>query len=219
MQIDLKKLLTPGLRIFVSAEGSPAKMISGVVAVRETDIAINIPSKNGYFHALAKGAIAEVNFFVGSGNYTFSSAVLKRILLNDAPVLILSFPKDIQRSERREYLRVSTLFPIKLIITELTGENESMKVINKEYSALCVDISSGGIQIDADSSKRVPLSDGTVMHIDFCNALEDIDRLKGVAVRAPRNVNDGWGIKFSELTKNAETKISRYIFKKQREKN
>jgi c-di-GMP-binding flagellar brake protein YcgR len=193
-------------------------MISYVVMVRDTDIAVTIPTKGEYFYTLATGTIAEVSFFSGSGSYMFSAPVLKRILLNGAPVLLLKFPKDIERSERREYLRVSTLFSIKLILTELKGESENVRVVNTEYSALCVDISAGGIQIDADSSKKIPLSDGVVIEIDFCSALEEIDRLKGIAVRSPRNSGDGWGIKFSDLSKNAETKIARYIFKKQREK-
>lgn len=218
MQFDLKKLMKPGLRIFVSAIGNPAKMVSNVVTVRDADIAVTIPAKSGFFHTLASGTAADISFFSGSGGYTFSANVLKRVMLNGVPVLILDMPKDVNRSERREYLRVSTLFPVKLVLTELEGENEKMKVVNKEYSALCVDISAGGIQIDAASSKIIPLADGVVMEIDFLNALEDIHRLKGVAARAPRNPNDGWGIKFADISKNAETKISRYIFKKQREK-
>jgi c-di-GMP-binding flagellar brake protein YcgR len=218
MQIDLKKLMKPGLRIFVSAVGNPTRMMSNVVMVRDVDIAVSIPTKGEYFYTLATGTTAEISFFSGSGSYTFSTSVLKRIMINGIPVLLLGVPKDIDRSERREYLRVSTLFPIKLVLTELEGENKNMKVVNREYPALCVDISAGGIQIDADSSKRIPLADGVVMDIDFLSALEDIRRLKGVAVRAPRTPSDGWGIKFAELSKNAETKISKYIFKKQREK-
>jgi c-di-GMP-binding flagellar brake protein YcgR len=218
MQIDLKKLMKPGLRIFVSAVGNPARMVSNVVMVRDADIAVSIPTKGEYFYTPAAGTTAEISFFSGSGSYTFSSSVLKRIMVNGIPVLLLGVPKDIKRSERREYLRVSTLFPIKLVLTELEGEDKNMKVVNREYPALCVDISAGGIQIDADSSKKIPLADGVVMDIDFLNALEEVRRLKGVAVRAPRTPSDGWGIKFSELSKNAETKISKYIFKKQREK-
>ncbi|MDR2105726.1 MAG: flagellar brake domain-containing protein [Deferribacteraceae bacterium] len=218
MQIDLKKIIKPGLRIFISAVGNPARMSSTVVKVRDADIAVTIPTKGSYFYTIAKGTVADISFFAGSGSYTFSVAVLKRIILNGIPVLILEFPKEFERSERREALRVSTLFPIKLVLTELEGENEKVKVVNREYPALCVDISAGGIQIDAQSSKVVPLADGVVMEIDFCNALEDINRLKGVAVRAPRSPGDGWGIKFADIGKNAETKISRYIFRKQREK-
>jgi c-di-GMP-binding flagellar brake protein YcgR len=201
-------------RVSVSANGYPPNMVANVLGYTVNGVAISIPCKDGYFHLIPKNTEVNIAFFSGSGQYSFTSKVKKRVLLNDTPVLLIDKPTKLVRSERREYYRIDTLFSVKLILATTVGEGRDRQVLATEYSAMCVDISAGGIRLDNVSSHTLPLKKGMTLIVDFKNAIEGINRLKAETVRPPRTNTDGWGLKFVNLSDANEAKIARYVNKK-----
>ncbi len=210
---DVKGVLLAGVKVFLSIESATVSgtMEASVAAVSGSEVALTVPVKDGYFHPLAKDTRLEVFFYGGSGRYFFRTTVLGRILLDNKPVIVCSMPLSLTRTERREFYRVDTLFHVKILITELTAE----RVTTDTYNALCVDISGGGMQLDAEHSKAIPLKLNEICDIDFCEALEGMGRAKGMAVRRPAAGKTGWGIKFTKISDSDRDKIIRYVFKKQ----
>lgn len=215
---DAKGIIRTGLKIFFSADmssGQDSMMVAEVVAVSPAGFATSIPVKDGYYRPLSIGTPIEGYFFSGTGQYFFASTIKNRIFLEDQPVLVIEIPDMFLRTERREFYRVDTFFPVKIIVTGLKGEGDLLHVESNEYSASCVDISGGGMGIDVRSSQIIPIIQNQEVEIDFCGAIPGLSKCKGIAVRKPNGCELGWGIKFIKMSDSDRDKVIRYIFKKQ----
>ncbi len=69
---------------------------------------------------------------------------------------------------------------------------------------------------NAACSLKIPIKTNLLIDIDFNGALDGLRRTKGIATRPPSGDGKGWGIKFTQLSDNAQDKIIRYVFKRQR---
>ena len=214
---DVTNVLHSGVVMFISTEavGASEPMQASVVAVSDDEFALTIPIKDGYFHTLAKDTKFEAFFYRGSGKYLLKTVVQGRVLLNNKPVLVCSMPLSLTRTERREYYRVDTFFPVKVLITSVVNTAEGQRVVTDTYNAHCVDMSGGGLQLDPVHSENIPLKLNETVEIDFCEALTEMSKAKVIAVRPPVSGKAGWGIKFTKILGCDRDKIIRYTFKKQ----
>lgn len=212
---DVKGLLQGCETLYIATDSVSEAMVTVMVVVGSNEFAITIPIKDGFFHPLAVGTPVNAYFYSGSGRYYFETKVVNRVHFEELPVLVLDFPEFMYRTERRQYYRVDTLFPVKVIITSLVGDGDLKRVDIQEYDTRCVDLSGGGLQLDRKLSRGIPLRLNLQVDIDFCEALPGLSRATGVVVRKPIKGRSGWGIKFTKIFDSDRDKIIRYVFKRQ----
>ncbi|MDR2870802.1 MAG: flagellar brake protein [Deferribacteraceae bacterium] len=211
---NVKSVIKAGLQLFLTSDSS-SSMTADIVLASASGFAISMPMKKDVFVPLAIGAQIEGYFYMGSGQYYLSTTVKNRVLLHERPVLVLEYPAEMMRAERRGYYRIDTLFPIKVIISELVGEGDQIHLESTEYNANCINISGGGLMLDGISSADIPIKESQEIEVDFCEAVPGLRRVRAIGARVPQDLNTGWGLQFAKITDSDRDKVIRYVFKKQ----
>jgi len=208
---DVKDKLHVGAKLFITTEPSAETLEVSIAAICSREIAFTIPIKKGVYLPLAKNTKIEVCFYKNTGQYLFKTVVLRRILFDGKPVIICAMPPSLIKAERRKLCRVNTFFPVKITVLN-TNEGE---LAGDTYNVHYINISGGGIQIDREDSKIIPLKLDNVVNIDFCGAFKMTGKTQGIVVRTPEKGKAGWGIKFTKISRYDRDKIMNYVLKKQ----
>lgn len=174
---------------------------------------ISIPISEGEYLILNQHEEVELyNYVDDLSLYKLNCNIIGKVIDNNIPLYKISLPKDIKKIQRRNYVRVNMLHPIKYVKGEVNNIKE-----NEMLPALLLDLSGGGMRIKL----REELYIGDIISAQL-NSEELAINVKGKVVRKEKS-NDGrfiYGISFWQLDNISREDIIRNVFKimrKQRE--
>lgn len=173
---------------------------------------ISIPANHGEYLLLNKNEDIELlNYVDDLSLYKLTCSVIGRVVDNSIPLYKISLPRDIKKIQRRNYVRVNMLHPIKYSKEEAKNKGSEM------LPALLLDLSGGGMRIKL----REELAAGDVISAELKSDELSITA-QGKVVRKEK-CDDGrfiYGVSFGQLDTISKEKIIRSVFKimrKQRE--
>lgn len=174
---------------------------------------ISIPINQGEYLMLNQHEEVELyNYVDDLSLYKLTCNVIGKVVDNNIPLYKISLPKEVKKIQRRNYVRVNMLQPIKYSKEELNSSK------NKEMlPALLLDLSGGGMRIKL----KEKLYTGDIISANL-QSDELAINAKGKVVRIEK-CDDGryiYGISFWQMDNISRENIIRSIFKimrKQRE--
>jgi c-di-GMP-binding flagellar brake protein YcgR len=180
---------------------------SSIENVGDNYIAISVPINNGSYIPLRPGEQIEVIYYYANDIYKFYTKVTDR-KIDGIPVIILDYPKEVFKIQRRMFVRVP-------IICTIEFSKLEKGTPSKPLSAIMVDLSGGGMRIkfkdkvvSGETIKAtIPLGKEKVQimgEIVRVEAEQDIDR----------NI---CGVSFIDVEEKVREKLIRFIFQIMRE--
>lgn len=176
-------------------------------------IAISIPIKDGQYIPLRQGEQLEVLYFYNKEEmYKFYTVVVGR-KVDKVPVILLEFPKELIKIQRRKFVRVPIVCAIDLSKIENGNiDSDVKKLVEKNQAlikAVMVDLSGGGMRIKIKNELK--LDDSIIAYIPLDSGEVAI---KGEVVRVEKDEEKRYvcGINFVDLEEKVQDKIIRYIF-------
>ena len=183
---------------------------SKIQDVEEDSISIYLPGSEGRYLPLEIGEETEIVYYGERDKvYSFKCKVVKRSADGAVRLLTLGKPYDIERIQRRNFVRVSYVESVQYGVSE-----ESSDVVYKKATLL--DLSGGGLKFrTADKLQKEELITLRLKYQD--NELF----MKSKIVR--RNRNDSgdytYGVEFIDISEMNREKIIRLVFQIMRKQN
>jgi c-di-GMP-binding flagellar brake protein YcgR len=185
---------------------------SNIQDITEEYISISIPMKEGRYIALNSNDYFEVLYYEEANVYKFVGKVIRRILENGVSQILLEYPEDIVKIQRREYVRIDFVQYLKYI-TVSKGEKEDTKIelLNngKGKEGLLIDLSGGGFKFK--TSEKIEYDDVIIADIPDD---ESILRVRAKAVRISIDTDKKFicGFSFIDIDNKTRERIIRFIF-------
>jgi c-di-GMP-binding flagellar brake protein YcgR len=182
--------------------------------ITEEYIATNIPISSGQYLPLSRGTTVEVIYYEEENIYKFKASVIGRKFEN-IPILLLSKPREIEKIQRRKYVRIPLISNIKYKNLKNEPRTNPSKIEDSEYEdALVVDLSGGGMKIKV--KEQIRLDDFLLVSLTIGN-----ENLLVVG-QAKRIVKDDegrfvCGLSFEFLENSTREGIIKFIFQLMRE--
>ena len=185
-------------------------------------IKILVPKVDGKEKFIWKDTTIHINYMRPDAMFTFKVKVRKSEL-NPMPNLLVTIPPQVERVQRRRYVRVDTL----KMETKFRIFNEEISIMDDAESfnsGKIVNISAGGMRIDHDD---IQIPKGEVIELEFTIMGFKCQRVLGEIVRSieltkkDRYNEDvkfySHGINFIQIHRVQKEKIFGYVFQKERE--
>lgn len=183
---------------------------SKIQDVEDDTISIYLPSAEGRYLPLEIGEETQI-FYYGDRDkvFSFKCKVVKRGTQGNVRLLTMGKPYDIERIQRRNFVRVS------YIETVLYGVNEDEEDITYKKATL-LDLSGGGLRFK--TSEKLEKEELITLRLKY---YDDVLYLKSKVVR--RNMNDTgdytYGVEFIDISDISREKIIRLVFQIMRKQN
>ena len=169
-----------------------------------------MPMVKGYPIIPLTGSNVNVRLVLDQSSYQFRAAYIDK-RAKPIPVWVLTMPKEIEKVQLREFVRVETMLPLKVQVED--AEHNLLTPI----SCSIRDVSGGGIQLVM--KQFVP--PGTRVYVDA--EIPDVGALqtycevvRSIEVKGPERIF--WsGTKFIDLSEGMRSKLIKFIFKRQRD--
>ena len=143
----------------------------------EQRIAIDLPTEDGHFVTLPAGTRLEVHFAARSERYLFEARVLGGSTFRLANrkkvrVLVISYPKLLENSQRRAYFRVSppSSEPILVRMTTFKHKEDGKWTYEERLEAVrahVVNVSAGGLGVRLPKSRSRDIDVGARLKLSF----------------------------------------------------
>lgn len=202
----------PNNRIKVITEEGYAKSI--IQDVDERTLSIGLPMINHTYIAMRQGEVYEAIYNDGKGNvFKFKIDVIGR-KFEKIPLIVISKPYDIQKIQRREYVRINYTGIVNYYLTPnyptQNLRNYDILDFNVGYA---LDLSGGGMKIKI--AEEVKNGDYVIAQLKIDD--EDIIALSRV-VRVERDKEEKYicGLSFLSIEGNEREKLIKYIFNEMR---
>jgi len=202
----------PNNRIKVITEEGYAKSI--IQDVDERTLSIGLPMINHTYIAMRQGEVYEAIYNDGKGNvFKFKIDVIGR-KFEKIPLIVISKPYDIQKIQRREYVRINYTGIVNYYLTPnyptQNLRNYDILHFNVGYA---LDLSGGGMKIKI--AEEVKNGDYVIAQLKIDG--EDIIALSRV-VRVERDKDEKYicGLSFLSIEENEREKLIKYIFNEMR---
>lgn len=152
--MSYRKKLIPGLAIEVRIPDGEYKGLykTCVDEVGNKRISIFAPYHQSEVIPLREGNSVEIVFWDDAASYTMESVIVQRIAV-PVPIFVLEFSDDIQRVQRRNFVRVDAFYPVTFQVVEKTG-------LSDLKSGIMLDISGGGMRFQT----REKLERGAILY-------------------------------------------------------
>ncbi|MBU3126628.1 flagellar brake domain-containing protein [Clostridium tagluense] len=180
----------------------------------EEYIAISIPMSGGQYVPLSRGDIIDVIYYEDENLYKFKSSVIGRKIEN-IPILLVSKPLEIEKIQRRKYVRISLINTAKYKNLKNQSKISPKAIDESEYlKASIVDLSGGGMKVRV--SEEIVKNDFILVNLTVNN--EDI-HIVGQAKRIQKDDEGRFvcGLSFEFLDNLTRERIIKYIFQLMRE--
>lgn len=185
-------------------------------------VKVMVPKVNDEHTEIWPGTTIHVNYMRPDAMYTFRSRVRKSELY-PRPLLMLEIPDQVERVQRRRYMRIDT--PGQKVRFRNYLENVAYADNDEPFvEASCFNISAGGMRIDSDDVK---VEKGEVIEIEFELDNYKFQHMLGEVVRSlelkkkDRKGNEvvfySHGINYLQIHRVQKEKIFGYVFKRERE--
>ena len=175
------------------------------------NLTISLPIKNGVFMTPSIGQVLELLYYDNLNVYKFESSVLGRKIENNVPQLLLSYPQNVVKIQRRKFVRVDVAFYIKYAKFSMEEKKSVMqkKDVQATHQGILLDISGGGFRLNTEH--KLQLKDIIVTEIPMDNgSIKTI----GEVVRSEKQPDGKYfcGISFIDIDEKTRDRIIQYIF-------
>lgn len=183
----------------------------------EESLLIAIPVIDGVYLTLNADDVIEQIFYDKKGNvFKYNTKIIKRVSDNKIPFYKVTFPYNIEKVQRRDYVRVNTAESMEYKLEEKIKKYEKDETPYEK--GLLLDLSGGGMRFKG--SKEFP--QGSIIKSNVKYENESIE-VRGKIVRIEKTEDKKYiyGISFMDISNSAREKIIRLVFnimRKQRER-
>ncbi|QAA31693.1 flagellar brake protein [Clostridium manihotivorum] len=176
---------------------------------------VNIPVSEGEYLTVPRGIDLEFMSFCDDGDvYKFKSTIISRSQENNISMYVMANPFEIQKIQRRDYVRVK----VAQIINYITGDY-SLEDIDelRLNNAILLDLSGGGMRVKV--KEQITKGDKIISQLKY--GTQELF-VKGTVVRVEATEDKKWiyGVVFDEIDERTRDRIIRMVFdimRKQRE--
>ncbi|WP_160670750.1 PilZ domain-containing protein [Clostridium sp. C8-1-8] len=176
---------------------------------------INIPVSEGEYLTVPRGIDLEFMSFCDDGDvYKFKSTIISRSQENNISMYVMANPFEIQRIQRRDYVRVK----VAQIINYITGDYSLADIDELRLNnAILLDLSGGGMRVKV--KEQIAKGDKIISQLKY--GTQELF-VKGTVVRVEATEDKKWiyGVVFDEIDERTRDRIIRMVFdimRKQRE--
>lgn len=176
--------------------------------LNEKYISISMPIANGRLLPVGVGDVLEIIYYQELFLFKFTVKVLDRYFDGKVHQIFINYPKTWTKIQRRDYVRVTTIEYIKIILLETLKDGNQDKALELE-KALLIDLSGGGMKFKFD--KR--LEDGEKIMVFINNSNVNL-KVPGKIVRRIKD-DDGryaYGVKFEDINDSTREIVIQYVF-------
>lgn len=190
---------------------------STIQDVQDDFISISIPIKGGEYIPLRKGDKLEFIYYYQNNIYKFYTYVIDR-QINNIPVFLIEFPKEVFKIQRRRFVRIPIICSILYSkLEENNGRLPSVKNLKKSgaFKATIVDLSGGGMKLKL----KEDVKSGDII-LAYIPIKDEEVAVKAEVIRVERDEISRLnvcGVSFIELEKRLREKIIKFIFQIMRE--
>jgi c-di-GMP-binding flagellar brake protein YcgR len=177
-------------------------------------IAIAAPMMmGGVFLPLHKGDTFKVIYYVDDKElYEFDGIVVGVKFEERIRLVIIEYPKTYKQVQRREYVRVEVIHPIKYVRSVINEDlKQADKVLDEDKgkNALLMDISGGGLRLKTSEK----MESGNLVTVDI-DLLDRHIRVRGKLMRIVKDEFDNYlcGVCFIEINERLRDRIIQLIF-------
>ena len=170
-------------------------------------ITVGVPVAKAGFIPLREGTILDVAFYDEISAYSFTSMIIDRIV-TPVPAIIVEYPTNIRRIQRRQYVRVPVVIPLEYRIAAKEG-------LSKPYKGHVIDLSGGGILFKVKDN----IEEKSIVFIKV-NLGGTETELPASIIRCVKEEEQNFynvSAEFQDITENTRDRIIRYVFEVQRE--
>jgi RNA polymerase sigma factor FliA len=175
-------------------------------------MAISIPIKQGKYIAINEDDDFEAMYYEDVNVYRFKGRYISTRLENGVPQLLIEYPKQIIKIQRREYVRVKAVQYVTYV--EINENNLSKKELdkldfNKGSKGILIDLSGGGCKLKAYENR----SANDIILINIPDDNGNI-RVKGRVIRVDRdeNKNPICAVRFIDIEDRTRERIIKLLF-------
>ena len=145
---NIKKYITPDLKMWVSIKGTSRLFLTKVYDVYAESFTIYPPTDNGEKLIVTKKTNLEFMFMMDSGKYYFTTNAIG-IVKDKVTLLAINLPKEIVRNEMRAFYRVDILHHLPVFVRQDIDDKPNDRYIKKGemVTMVCTDISGGGVKL------------------------------------------------------------------------
>lgn len=212
----VKKLIVPGMKLWVSIKGTSRLFLTRVYDVYPESFTIYPPTDNGEKLTVTKKTQLEFMFMKDSGKYYFTTNAIG-IIKDKFTLLAINLPKEIVRNEMRAFYRVDLLRHLPVFLRRDTEDYITGKSFKKGemVTMVCTDISGGGLKL----LSPVGLQIDDKVDIDLSGFIDDIGKVEGTIVRQTDSEDEyyAYGVMFTSLSESDRDKIVKRVFMRQAE--
>lgn len=178
---------------------------------------IAIPVIDGVYLTLNAEDVIDQIFYDNNGNvFKYNTKIIKRVTDNRIPFYKISFPYNLEKIQRRDFVRVNTAESMEYKLEEKTKKYEKDEKPYKK--GILIDLSGGGMKFKA--SKEFERGDIINANIKYEDEKLEV-RGKIVRVEKTEDKKYIYGIYFMDISNSAREKVIRLVFtimRKQRER-
>lgn len=197
---DLTSMIPIGEKVEVEVKRGSFK---GIYASRVEDvlkeIKIALPTdEKGRYAILENNTPILISYFLKKKLLAFNSRTIQRSRENNLKILLISFPDEILRIEKREFFRV-----IVNIVSHFIYKRAERK-------GLLIDISGSGVSIQTDPDIKLKIGDILelkIKNLKFSVSIKIVRTISSPASKKPR-----YGAYFVNVSVKQRDKIIRYCF-------
>lgn len=184
---------------------------------KEESLLISIPVIDGVYLTLNAEDVIEQIFYDSKGNvFKYDTKIIKRVTDNQIPFYKVTFPYNVEKVQRRDYVRVNTAESMEYKLDEKMKKYENDETPYEK--GILLDLSGGGMRFKGNKE----LSRGNIIKSKVKYEDQNIE-VKGKIVRVEKTEDKKYiyGIAFMDISNSAREKIIRLVFtimRKQRER-
>jgi len=212
------------LRIEISVlENSETAFKSIIQGVGENTFTIQAPTKRGETLLLHNGDKVKISFFANGAYYFFDTMVVGRVVERDIPLYRLAVPADMERVQKRNYVRLDIVLEIhyqKQVASKETGE---LVPAGPKVQAFTRDISGGGMQFISKEQLAVNSLISIELQVADWKGRKKTVAVLGKVLRVERleSHQRRWsvGVVFDEINERDRDAIISFIFRKALERH
>lgn len=201
------KSLEIGLNRIISIFWEDKKVYKSTVQEEdEKTFSITIPVAEGNYLFIKEGEWISATFHEENGIvYKFTTMIIKRKIENNIPMYVLSIPEKYTKVQRRNYVRVTTMYPIEYSIYTV----DTQTVFSSFKTAILLDLSGGGLRFK--SKEKIELSEKVALKLKY---EEEEVLIRGQIVRVDKTEDREYiyGVSFSNPSERERDKIIKIVF-------
>lgn len=170
-------------------------------------ITVGVPVIKGGFIPLRQGTNLDIAFYDDLSFYSFASMIIDRIA-TPAPAIILEYPDNIRRIQRRQYVRVPVVIPLEYRIV-------GKEALSKPQKGHVMDLSGGGILFK--TKENIEERSIVVIKVNLGGNETELPASIIRSVKKDEQNHYSVSAEFQEINESTRDKIIRYVFEVQRE--